>query len=519
MTQDVRIERRALRLVINAWQTTFRPSWSVSSVVSALREHRLGWLSSSSQLLDAMGEDDEIPGAIKKRVNSVIRAPFSWDGEDETANELIAEHWQCMIDKGELFDFVRNFVLMGVGIGVLCWELKENVWLPYFKNLPTEFLHYDESAKVWKYQAQEGEFVVTPGDGTWVLLTSGQRGWLYGLVRALGMLWVAKQFVFRDWNRYNERHGLPIIKAKIPVSVEKTERKQFIEEIQALNAEGVIGLPQGIDGPDQNYDIELLEAKDQGWESFERALERFDRKVQVMLHGTNIASEVADTGSNRAASENATDNLDTQLAGPDAEALGQCFQRQIVRVFFHFNSPGVKDLPYPCWDTEPPEDIQARALAQKTFGEAITSVQNAGYKIKNIDALAEQFGFELEEAPENKPAPPGSMNAERPGTPGAKPGKERKLALATGETDDAVIEGQRYIDELGDSVSADIDAAIKPDTKTLNRLVKLSTSYEDMRQKVHMVFETLDPNALADIVERAAVLAALNGRFSVLEDL
>lgn len=514
MTQDADIERRALRLVVNAWQTTFRPSWSVSQVVSALREHRLGWLSSSSQLLDTMGEDDEIPGAIRKRVNSVVRAAFSFEGEDEEANEFINENWSYIIDKGELFDFMRNFVLEGVGVGVLDWQLKETVWIPCFRNLPTEFLHYDETIKRWKYQAQEGEFIVEPGNGTWVLLTSGQRGWLYGLVRALGLLWVAKQFVFRDWNRYNERHGLPIIKAKVPVSVIESEKKKFVQEIQDLNAEGVIALPQGVDGPDVSYDVDLLETKDQSWQSFQFALERFDRKIQVMLLGGNLGTEVATTGANRAAAETHKDNLDSEVAMPDAEALGQCFQRQIVRAFFFFNRPNVSELPYPCWDTEPPEDIQGRATAQKTFGEAITAIQNAGFKVKNIEAIAAEYGFELEEAPENKPQPPQAQPGARQGTP-----RGRQLSLASGDEDNAVIEGQRYLDKLGDDMSAELDNAMKPDTKTLLRIIRLSTSYDDMREKVHFVFEQLDPNKLADIVEKAAVLAALNGRFSVLEDV
>jgi phage gp29-like protein len=515
MTQDAKIERGALRLVINAWQTTFRPSWSVSQVIAALREHRMGWLSGTSQLLDAMGEDDEIPGCIRKRVNAVVRADFSFSGEDETANELIDEHWSYMVDQGELFDFLRNYVLMGVGVGVLDWHLKESVWIPCFRNLPTEFLHYDETIKKWKYQAQEGEFTVTPGDGTWVLLTSGQRGWLYGLVRALGLLWVAKQFVFRDWNRYNERHGMPIIKAKVPVSAGAPEKAKFVQEIQDLNSEGVIALPQGIDGPDVNYDVELLETTDQSWQSFERSLERADRKIQVMLLGGNLGTEVASTGANRAAAETHGDKLDAEEAMPDADALGQCFQRQVVRIFFFFNNPGVKALPLPVWDTEPPEDIGARATAQKTFGEAITAVQNAGFKIKNLKTIAEDYGFELEEAPENKPPAPGSAALMKPG---AKPAV-KKLSLASGDTDDAAIEGQNYLDAIGDGASEELERAIKPDTKTLLRLVKLSSSYEDMREKVIMVFEQLDPNKLTDILEKAAVLAALNGRFSVLEDV
>lgn len=475
----------------------------------------MGWLASSSQLLDAMGEDDEIPGDIRRRVNAVINAEFDFEGEDETANEFIGEHWAYMCDPGELFDFVRNYVFMGVAVAVLDWKLTEKVWIPCLRNLPTEFLHYDETLKKWKYQAQEGEFIVTPGDGTWVLLTSGQRGWLYGLVRALGLLWVAKQFVFRDWNRYNERHGLPIIKAMVPVSTQDTEKKKFITEIQDLNAEGVIMLPQGVDGPDVNYDIDLLEPKDQSWQSFQNALERFDRKIQIMCVGANLGVEVASTGSNRAAAETHGDKLDSSEAMPDAKALGRCLQRQMVRAFFFFNNPSVTELPYPCWDTEPPEDIQERALAQKTFGEAVTSIQNAGFKVKNIDEIAQQYGFELEDAPENKPPAPGSV---LPGQPGKKP-PVKTYRLASGDDDSSVIEAQERLDVMADQVTADIDAAMKPDTKTLLRLVRLSTSYDDMREKVHMVFENLDPNKLADIVERANILAALNGRFSVLEDL
>lgn len=460
-------------------------------------------------MLDAMGEDDEIPGAIKERVNATVRAPFRWESEDESAVSFISEYWGCILDRGELFDFLRNFLLEGVGVAVLDWRTEASVWVPCFRNLPTEFLWHDDSNNQWKYTAREGEFVVEPGNGTWVLLTSGQRGWLYGYIRALALLWVAKQFVFRDWNRYNERHGLPIIKAKMPVSTGAPEKAQFIQEVQELNSEGVIGLPQGVDGPDVSFDLELLEPKDQSWESFQTALERFDRKVNVMLLGGNLGREVASTGSNRAAAET-HDGKTVKLAVPDSEALAQCFKEQVVWPFFYFNKPGVeaRAVPLPVWDVEPPEDIQERAAAQETFGKALESIGRAGYEVVNIKELAEQFGLELKTKPkEPEPAPL---------APGARPA--RALSLASGDTD-AALEAQAELDDVADDAVESINATMRPDSKTLLRMIKLSTDYEDLKTKVHMTFDHLDPNGLSDVLEKAGVLAALIGRFSVTEEL
>lgn len=467
----------------------------------------MGLLSGTSQLLDTMGEDDEIPGAIKERVNATVRAPFHWEYEDESAVKFIEEYWCKMVNKGELFDFVRNFLIEGVGVAVLDWRHEASAWLPCFRNLPTEFLWHDDSNNQWKYTAREGEFVVEPGNGTWVLLTSGQRGWLYGYIRALALLWVAKQFVFRDWNRYNERHGLPIIKAKMPVSTGAPEKAQFIQEVQELNSEGVIGLPQGVDGPDVSFDLELLEPKDQSWESFQAALERFDRKVNVMLLGGNLGREVANTGSNRAAAET-HDGKTVKLALPDSEALGQCFKEQVVWPFFFFNKPGVTDVPLPVWDVEPPEDIKERAAAQETFGKALEALGRAGWDVVNIKELAEQFGLELK--PKPKPDPVET-------TPGA-PRPAQALSLASGETD-AALAAQTELDEVADETVEDINATLRPDSRALLRLVKLSNSYEDLKTKVHMSFDHLDPNKLSDVLERAGVLAALIGRFSVTEEL
>lgn len=478
----------------------------------------MGLLSGTSQLLDAMGEDDEIPGCIKDRVNATVRAPFAFECDDEAAKKLIEENWEDILNVGELFDFLRNFLLEGVAVAVLDWRFDSKVWVPCFRNLPTEFLWHDDSLNVWKYNAKEGEYVVEPGNGTWVLLTSGQRGWLYGYIRALALLWVAKQFVFRDWNRYNERHGMPIIKAKMPVSTGAPEKSKFIQDIQELNSEGVIGLPQGVDGPDVNFDLELLEPKDQSWETFQVALERFDRKINVMLVGGNLGREVASSGANRAASETHDGKL-AKLAVPDAQALGECFQYQVVQPFFTFNSPSTTDIPYPCWDAEPPEDLKERALTQETFGKALGALGTAGYKLteKALKELAETYGLELEEKP---PEPPPVVQA-MPGAPGqarARVPPQRQLSLASGDTDAALV-AQTELDEVADETAGDIQDVMRPDTRMLLRLIKMSTDYDDLKQKIEMSFDQLDPNRLAAVLEKAGVLAALIGRFSVIEEL
>lgn len=398
--------------IVNPWATNIKQEWSTSQIRSALRTHRMGDFGLAANLFDSLWEDDEFPGSMQKRVNATLRSKFRIGFPNNKKRELdpreraLEADFRGYAPAQELFDLMASWIILGVGVATIDWDTSGPLWIPKLRALPTEFLRYDEHARVWEYEAKEGTFQVTPGDGKWVLMTSGQRGWIQGLIRGLAPLWMSKALVLGDWARFNAKHGLPILKVKVPVHADGSEKEEFLDDLEVIQSEGVIALPQEEEGQPQ-YDIDLLEAKDRSWETFKANVERADRKMQVMLLGGNLGTEVATTGANRAAAEVQALNLDREKAKIDAERLGCTLQEQLIKPFFALNFGEPAEVPFPIWDAAPAEDVRDWAAARSQFAELIATMRAAGVEITNLDQLAEEHGLSITVGEMPKPAAPG----------------------------------------------------------------------------------------------------------------
>jgi phage gp29-like protein len=396
------------RQMITPWATSMRPTWTIGQVRTALLALRQGQFSAASQLFDSMLEDDEIPGDLQDRVNATLRSEFSLrvdeDRELNRKEQQVQDMFEDMVPDDQLFELVASWLVLGAGVATLDWNVSGPIWMPRLRFLPPEFLRYDENERAWFYLAREGEQRVTPGDGKWVLMTSGERGYIWGLIRGLATLWLAKRLTEGDWQRYCQKHGLPIIKAKVPIFRDENEKNRFIDELGEIQSEGVIGLPQGTD-ESQSYDVELLEATDQSWEAFQAHLARADRKIQIMLKGSNIGTEqTAETGGSRSASESSQDAVDQKKAKADEKRISQVIRTQVLRPFFELNYGTGAPVPAPYWDVCPEEDAREWADAQTAFVGILNQIRTTGYKLKNAEDLAKEYGLELEEDPDAPPA-------------------------------------------------------------------------------------------------------------------
>lgn len=395
-----------MKTLLVPWQTGLKATWTVSSLRSALIQQRQGQLALSSQLFDSLLEDDEFPGTLARRVNATLEAPFCFKtieayGEKPklSKRELKVQGlFPEMCPDDELFDMIANWLIMGVGIGTIDWDTSGSVWMPKLRALPSEFAYYDHDARCWKYQVRDqAEMIVTPGDGKWVLFTHGQRGWIWGLLRGLALTWLGKQMAFCDWQRYSQKHGLPIFRAKIPIWRDDAEKTKFVEELGTLVSEGIIGLPQDENsaGQTSGYDVDLLEATTVSWQGFEAALARADRKMQVQLLGGNLGAEATSKGSNRAAAETHAGELQ-KLAGGDQKRIGRALREQLLRPFYQLNYAGASDVPLPYWDANPIYDARAWVPAQAQFATTVKTLAEAGVGVKNLEESGRAVHLELE---------------------------------------------------------------------------------------------------------------------------
>jgi hypothetical protein len=401
-------------------------------------------------------KEDGEPGAVERDpVKPMPVKPIEPASQLTEQQKKAAELWPKMAPYGQLLRFLADLLVMGEAFATIDWDTKSvpGLWVPVFRSLPTEFARWDHEARCWKYSAkllraervggelpsgvgEGGEHTVIPGDGKWIHASLGDRGWLWGAVRGLALLWLGKQMTFCDWQRWCEKHGLPITKAKLPIYRDQDEKDEFIDELADMQREGIVGLPQDDEG--NGYDLELLEPKTVSWQGFQASLERSDRKMQVMLLGGNLGAEVTRSGGNMGAAETHSSELN-KLAKTDASVLGEVLKEQLLKPFFelNFGPDATKDLPTPFWDTCPDEDVRGWTTAQGQFAVTVKTLGEAGYEVLNMGDVAAEFGLKLAKKPKSEmpidPNSPESIAAKavtkapaKPGAPTAKPASTAK---------------------------------------------------------------------------------------------
>ena len=518
------------RAAITQWTPGIKPTWTVSEVRSALRMHADGDFSLSAQLADTMQEDDAIPGLLEKRVGGVLGSAFSLQPVEapnrQLSQRLVAKYgplWWDTFPESELQDFLSWRRLLGVGPGVLDWDRGGNEWRARFRCLHPQFLRFDQFNRKWLYQAREGELEVTPGDGRWILLTDGQRGWMRCAVRSQAITWIGKQHTIRDWNRYNERHGLPIIKAMAPAIADDDDTDQFFEDVRELGSELVATLPTHLDEDGAKFDLELLEAKDQSWQTFQAHLDRCDRRFTIYFLGANIGTEVNKEGAR--ATADAHRGVEREKAKVDAENLSTELRRQGLYPLIGFNvaGAGIESIPWPKWNTDPPDDDDAQAKSKETFGKALVELGNAGYEVQNLDELQERYGLKLvKREPPTPPKPSVSPNegndAPTQTAHRRRPGLQL-LSGASAQENAGFLSGQLYADALVESAAAASKPTIDETIKAIREELDAAEDYEDLRKRLRARYEEMSPEELNSIVFAAMALADLAGRAAVQEDV
>jgi len=408
--------RRVVRKLTNSisWDPGLKPSWTIEAARSAVVSHMQGDFHSSAYLAEAMLSDDELPTSLQKAVTLIVNSTFALNpitkqGTDEPDEnsarqaEFMYPYWSQIADTREMGKLVQWYLMLGIGLGELIWDTSNPVcFKPRLKVLHPSFLHVDHGKTqpdgtrgVFIFESESGREEVTPGDGRWVLLGDRHSYMNCGL-RAICATWLSKQYALRDWNRYNERHGLPILKAKVPVDASRDDKERLYDDLSGMGSETIALLPCGIDAHGTEFDLELLEATDGSWECFQALIERCDRKFQMYFHGTN-ANELLDASGSRNTTQSGRDIAKERAAEREREIM-PWIREQIVKPFCKTNVAGA-DLelsPTPHFKVLGDADSFKEAEASQKLFEAITAAKAAGYKVKNAEKLAMELGLDIE---------------------------------------------------------------------------------------------------------------------------
>lgn len=400
-------------------------TWDVSTIRQALDEHRLGKFQLPAQLVDSLTGDDRVQSAMGSRTDALFGKPLVHTAKRDKTSTQRKQHaawvkaWKSCGSKAVLEEMQRWTLTMGWSLAEILWDTSVTPWQPYLKPWHPQYVYYEPYLRKYRVSTIDGVIDVTPGDGKWFLHAphGAYRGWMQGAVRALAQPWFIRQLAWRDWARYSERHGLPMLKAMVPAVASPEMKKEFTDAMNGLGQETTVMLPQMIDGT--GFDVDILEATDRSWESFPGLMDRCDMAITLTILWQNLTTEVKE-GSLAAARQHG--DVRQNAIEFDNEGLSESVYTQLARPFFMYNYGDPEGASRSAWDVTPIEDRKDKALVFQAFASAVASLRAAGYELDTLGLarLALKYGIRLK-AGEITIKPPAAgapkANVGEPGAP------------------------------------------------------------------------------------------------------
>jgi hypothetical protein len=377
--------------------TTFGGPWSIDTIRGALQHHREGIFQQPALLSEAIFGDDRVQATLGSRTGGLFSREVqhyrggSGRKYSHRAYRAWVQAWPQICPQSVMSEIMRWVIILGFAIVELRWDRTVEPWMPYLVPWNPYFDQWRWDLRKHQLSTIDGPVAAIPGQGKFMVFAPhGQyRGWIQGALRAIAEIWLMKRLAWRDWARWNERHGLPVFKAKVPAAGDKDQKAAFVNSLHRLGKESVIGLPQNVDGT--GYDAELLEARDRGWETFGSFIDRADRSIVLPILWQNLTTEVKE-GSFAAARVHG--DVRQNALEFDNETLSEAIYQQIARpwAYFNFGDPDV--APYSCWDVTPVEDFGVKADVLLKFGQALNQLRQAGLQARHVRMLARRFGLD-----------------------------------------------------------------------------------------------------------------------------
>lgn len=374
--------------------STIQTKFAVSDVQIGLDNHVIGSFNLSADLIDAIMGDDRVQATLGSRVGGLfgrqVKFTRSDKGDPDLAEECLGawkEAWSTIAPEPALSQMHRWDIMAGFSMSTLIWDTGGEYWVPRLVPWHLRYSWYLPQFFAYYATTQDGVALVSGGDGLWVLHTphGAYRGWMQGAVRSVAQPWLIRNFAYRDWARYSERHGMPLIISKEPAAGDPALKEQFAEQLNNLGGEIVLRLPQGTE-PQFSFGVELLEASDNSWQAFPGLIDRCDMSIVLAILFQNLTTEVSE-GSFAAARVH-SDVRQNALAA-DNRALSHTIYTQIARPFAAINFGDANLAPFTEWDVEPVEDREASTKVFGEFAQAVFSLRRAGYEISDPDEIKE----------------------------------------------------------------------------------------------------------------------------------
>jgi hypothetical protein len=417
--------------------------WTITAVRRALIDLSAGVFDGPSQLIDSLFSDSRVQASMASINGGLFSRPITWEipaGFEKDADAIAClaawqAAWPSIGTEAALSDAISWDVMLGFWVAQILWDTTGPQWIPQISPWHPRFTYYNWTARRYIATSMDGQITIEPGDGKWIVhAPHGEyRGWFHGAVRSISPWWLARNYALRDAARYSEKHGFPIIKAWTPFGADPVAINNFREALRRIGQESIAQLSRSQDPKVGEYDLEFLEAKDQSWEVFFKLIEQCNMEITLAIQAQNLTSEVKE-GSLAAAREHG--DVKQTLLQSKARGFCRTLYTQLAKPFAAINYGRPEIAPRPVWDIKPIEDKKTLALALMNMSLGLNYLRVAGKRVKDVRALAAQFGIDLGELEDVVP-----LGVEVAGTTGDTP------PVAPDSTDDSESDDEKNENE------------------------------------------------------------------------
>ena len=516
-------------------QPVYQYATTVDEVRSAIFQLEIGTGFHPSLLWRTLLADDRISACMNTLVFGLLALP--WDitpDEDNDSDEAkeVAEvakkQWLKMAPKGELAATLRSGMGLGVGFTEKIWD---EDWNPRIKNWDnqytwwnigthTYFLNTDPTGAEQQMQ-KDGATIEIPenGDDHWAIYHPyrGSQGWWDALLRPLSMLWLVRSWALRDWARFSEVFGQPILAAMVPEWADVDQRENFITQLVNIGNSGVAELPVRGTG-EANFDLKLVQAlaSEGGTTGQNKLLDYLDGCIAIRILGQNLTTNISQKGGSHAAAkvhDAVKQDIISYWGGTIEEWANECVLTPwtVYRYGDKTLAPKLK------LQVDPPEDLVQKSTALLNVSNAAMNFQTAGYPVDG-PALLDEYAIPRKEDEDVKPPAPGDeddpdKDPDRP----AEDDSEGTAALAAARRrrrTTPVAAGQKFVDKVVSPGAAELARLSQGDLRELLAVIDGATSLEDAKTRVLAAYKDLPEPQAMKLVHAGLLLGNLGGRLA-----
>ena len=518
--------------------------WDPESTKSAEISADSGDIKSAADLAERIMVDDRAKGLLLQRA-SIVRFPLRFEGGSAKARKRLKadEDFWRIIPAVQLQQFCAWYALFGVAVGRLNWVdeqgkplYRDGKQLPVMQSWSTpRHLNWDSQRRIWESEVGwVGTLeIVTPGANGWLLWTAASdRPWAQGAWKSCRPWWLLKQYAIEDWARHSEVHGKGIFDVETQQADTRPQRQKLASEFRTIGASGV-----WVHGPGQV--MKLVESVANTFETFRAQIDAANTGMAIAIMAQNLTSEVK--GGSYAAAQTHS-GVAASVTSTDAEALSDFVYAQLLKPWAKANYGSEDAAPWPVWDTEPPEDDQARVKVWVDLGAAIEKLRAQNVPIDVIQ-MAETAACPLttdvipdppEEPEEPEPEEDDAEDAETE-PEGDDDEEDGKVADARKPQVEARLrhhvhnelrarkgerQGQAYTDSVAESMQMALALEMAPHLKAMLKIAaSCGEDYNLARAKLEAYYaEKMDPDSAAEHIRAGLLMCQLGGWASVRVD-